>query len=357
LSISRPVAAAILIALLCAAAGFGGGWWLGDREGRKAGFAVGKRYGEVQAAKRPPVLVRDEAISVERLTAAGVFSMLPDLSESLQTRLATLLNRGITPCEKYAQRGVSLARSLVDPERGCGLEMDQVPLALAALQTFEDLEDALAVLRVERRGHPDVEGRPRLGSPDAQIVLVEYSDFQCPYCVRTHKKIRKLVEGRDDVALVYKHFPLRRHAAALSAAIAAEAASEQGRFWEMHDALFGLGRSIGEGIDGKVPVPPEGPVYFEAEAESIGLDLDRYRVDFRSERVRDRVDADREEAERLGIRGTPTFLLGGVRVRPGPGSDRLTRQIARARAESEGRFSWDLPKLPEGVSDPTVDAP
>ena len=344
----------MLIGLLCAAASFGGGWWFGDSQGRKAGFAIGKRYGEVQASKVAPVPVRDEGISPARLEAAGAFEALPPGSEDGWAALSQLLNRAPTPCAKYARRGVSLAKSLAEPDgAGCGLERGQVPLAWAALKTLGDLDEAVAVLRVERRAQPSHAGRPRRGSADADVVLVEYSDFQCPYCVRSHKAIRKLMEGRDDVALVYKHLPLSMHPAALPAALAAEAAAEQGRFWEMHDALFALGRGIGDGVEAKDVVPAEGPVHYEAQARKIGLDVERYRADYRSELVRGRVEADEAEAERLGVRGTPTFLLGGERVRPGPTPEQLSRQVARAVAEAQGTFSWDLPPLPDGVPDPS----
>jgi len=347
---NRAIAFAVLACVVCAAAGFGAGWYFGDRAGGKNGFAIGKRYGEVQAGKRAPVPVRDEAIDVARLSAAGAYESLPDLSDEQRASLAVVLNRAPTPCDRLARRGLSLARSLVDDEEAkCSAAADQVGLALAAMRSFETVEEAVAVLRVERRVSPNVDGRARRGGPDASIVLVEYSDFQCPYCVRVHEEIAALVEGRDDVALVYKHLPLRMHPAAVPAAIAAEAAAEQGRFWEMHDALFALGKAIGDGVDGDDPVPADGPVYYEAQAEAIGLDLERYREDFRSEEVRDRVDDDTDEAERLGVRGTPTFLLGGARVRPGPSPERFTRQIARARAEAQGTFSWDLPELPPGV--------
>lgn len=349
----RPIAFAILLGVVCAAAGFGGGWWFGDRDGRKDGFAIGKRYAEVQAAKRSPIPVLDEGIDLARLTAAGVFDGTEGPDDSA---LVQLLNRAPSPCEKYARRGLSLARSLVDPEASCGLEGAQVSLARAALHSFDSIEEAIAVLRVERRMDPDITGRPRRGNPDAAVVLVEYSDFQCPYCVRAHDKITKLMAGRDDIALVYKHLPLRMHPAAVPAAIAAEAAAEQGKFWEMHDALFALGKKIGDGVDGSDPVPAEGSVYYEAQAEAIGLDLEQYRADFRSDLVRDRVDDDAEEADRLGVRGTPTFVLGGARTRPGPSSDRLSRQIARAQSEAAGQFSWDLPPLPPGV-DPADAAP
>ena len=352
----RSLLTTLLVGLLLAAAGAGGGWYFGDRNGRADGFAIGRRYGEVEAGKRPPVPVRDEGIPSDAIQASGGFDGLSDLTDVERGALTALLNQAPTPCPRFSRRGLSLARAIVSPkEAGCGTERAQVPLALAALRTFDDPGEALAVLRVERRLNPLVEGRATRGNPSAPIVLVEYSDFQCPYCVRSHKKIQALVEGRDDVALIYKHLPLRMHPAAVPAALAAEAAAEQGKFWEMHDALFALGRSIGDGVDAKTPVPPVGSVYFEEQAEALGLDLDRFREDVRSERVRGRVDADAAEANRLGVNGTPTFVLGGIKVRPGPDEERFTRQINRALAESRGAFSWDLPAIPPGV-DPAAAA-
>src|SRR5690349_14404997 len=83
------------------------------------------------------------------------------------------------------------------------------------------------------------EGEHVRGNPQAGIVIVEYGDFQCPYCARAYPTLRELQERhRDRIALVYRHLPLGMHPYAQSAAEAAEAAGAQGKFWEMHDALF-----------------------------------------------------------------------------------------------------------------------
>ncbi len=198
------------------------------------------------------------------------------------------------------------------------------------------------MLRVETRVAPSTEGRARRGNPDADVVLVEWSDFQCPYCTRAQRPIHGLLEARDDVAFVYKHMPLSFHPAAYPAALAVEAAGKQGRFWEMHDALFDLGKGIGDHVDKEVPVPPAGPVPFESLAEELGLDVERYRADFRSDEVEAIVAADREEAAALGVNGTPTFFVGDRRVRERLSVPVLTALVDKAKGEREYRFAWDL---------------
>ena len=175
---------------------------------------------------------------------------------------------------------------------------------------------------------------------------MEWADFQCPYCVRSQRLLEELVAERDDVRVVFKHFPLSFHPAALPAALAVEAAGEQDRFWEMHDALFELGKDIGAGIDPDKQVPETGAVPFEELAKKVGLDVMRFRSDFRSEAIRGRVEADRKEAKEIGVNGTPSFFIGGRRVVERPSVESFSLLVDKAIGEREGRFSWDLQPAP-----------
>ncbi len=150
-----------------------------------------------------------------------------------------------------------------------------------------------------RRYSVDVEGAPARGLESAKVSIVEFSDFQCPFCGRvvpTLERIEK--EYGDRVRVVFKHLPLSIHPKAPAAHAAAEAAHKQGKFWEMHDRIFANQRVLE-------------PDVFEGYAEAIGLDLDRYRADVASESVKKRIDADMSEARRLGVTGTPGFFLNG----------------------------------------------
>jgi Na+/H+ antiporter NhaA len=136
-----------------------------------------------------------------------------------------------------------------------------------------------------------------LGPDDAPVTLIEYGDFECPYCGRAEDAIRRVRERYGDrLRFVFRHFPLREvHPHAVSAALAAEAAADQGRFWEMHDVLFANQLALTD-------------VDLTAYGERLGVnawaDLDRHRA---------RVNADREGGERGGVAGTPTFFVNGRR--------------------------------------------
>ncbi|MBD1821067.1 thioredoxin domain-containing protein [Cyanobacteria bacterium FACHB-DQ100] len=133
-----------------------------------------------------------------------------------------------------------------------------------------------------------------------KTVLVEFSDFQCPYCQAAAGTVREFVtKNRDRVTLVYKHLPLTSiHAQALPAAKAAWAAGQQGKFWEFHDGLFAQQQQLGE------------PLYANL-AKSLGLDVTRFDRDRNSQAAEAAITADVQLAEKLGINGTPFFVMNG----------------------------------------------
>jgi protein-disulfide isomerase len=144
-----------------------------------------------------------------------------------------------------------------------------------------------------------VKGSPALGSTDAEVEIVEFSDFQCPFCSRVWPTLQQVREEYgDDVRIVFKHLPLRIHPKAPAAHAAAEAAHRQGKFWEMHDAIFANPRELS-------------PEQFEKYAQEIGLDVAKFKTDVASPDVKARVDADQSEAAKLGVSGTPSFFING----------------------------------------------
>lgn len=143
------------------------------------------------------------------------------------------------------------------------------------------------------------------GTATSTATLIEYSDFECPACASYYWLLKQVVpqlEGR--VRFSYRHFPLRQsHANAQLAAQAAEAAGQQGKFWELHDRLF-------EGHDewaGK----PDARVRFTAYAQALGLDVARFTADLDARATADAVEADFQRGLAAGVRGTPTFYLNG----------------------------------------------
>ena len=157
------------------------------------------------------------------------------------------------------------------------------------------------------------------GNPAAAITLVEYGDFECPYCARAYPIVKTLLARfPDDLRVVFRHAPqTRQHPAAERAAEAAEAAGAQDRFWPFHDRLF------------ERPEPLDWPRLL-GEARALELDLDCFTADVELHRFRDVVT----RLERSGahtVRGTPTFFLDGVRYEDTWDVDTLSRAIAARR--------------------------
>lgn len=144
-----------------------------------------------------------------------------------------------------------------------------------------------------------------LGIDSARVEVIEYSDFECPYCARFASvqmpAIREQLVATGKVRWRYRDFPLPVHQYSRYASLAAQCAGEQGKFWEMHDQLF-FNHSWAQ--TGK---NPRG--LFRDFAKAIGLDLDKYDACMDSQRYAGRIEASRQEGEALGIPGTPTFFV------------------------------------------------
>jgi protein-disulfide isomerase len=150
----------------------------------------------------------------------------------------------------------------------------------------------------------DVSNAPILGNPDAPVTLVEYSDFQCPFCARAAPLVKALLDKYpDDLKVAYMHFPLSFHQAAKPTAIASMAAQEQGKFWEFHDVLFENVRSLDAGK-------------IEEYATKAGLDVDRFKQDMQknAQAYNQRVESDMRIAQTAEVRGTPTLYINGRKV-------------------------------------------
>ena len=182
-----------------------------------------------------------------------------------------------------------------------------VVLALAALgmsgaavkQRFFSPPDLTRVVEVENWRQLADTGH-RMGPADAPVVIVEFSDFQCPFCRQAADLLRELRDRYPgQVAVVYRHLPLKGHRYAESAALASECAAEQGMFEAYHDALFARSDSIG--VTG-----------WDAYARRAEVpDLARFRECVDSGRLFSRVEADLRAARRLRFNGTPTFIVNG----------------------------------------------
>jgi len=140
---------------------------------------------------------------------------------------------------------------------------------------------------------------PSRGPETAPVVLVEFADFECPFCQHIAPQLDALWERRKEaVRFIFKFMPLSVHPHGELAARAAIAALRQGKFWEMHRQLFASGGRL-EQSD------------LEAYAKALGLDISRFRMDMESPATKALLDADRKLADDLGVRGTPTVFING----------------------------------------------
>jgi protein-disulfide isomerase len=140
------------------------------------------------------------------------------------------------------------------------------------------------------------------GDPDAPIVLVEYGDYQCPYCAAAHPIVKDLL-GRfhPHLALVFRHFPLSEaHPLAFAAAQTAEFGAERNRFWEMHDALY-------------MNQPRLSLQTFFALAQALGLPQNELQTALTGDRYADKIRSDFLNGVRSDVNGTPCFFINGVR--------------------------------------------
>ncbi|MBK6007145.1 thioredoxin domain-containing protein [Ramlibacter ginsenosidimutans] len=159
------------------------------------------------------------------------------------------------------------------------------------------------------------------GSPDAPVVLVEYADFECPYCGAAYGVVKNLErELPDTLAVVFRQFPLVNvHPHAQLAAEAAEAAGAQGQFWRMHDVLF-------EHQDALAPAD------LIKYAAALHLDVKRFAGDLSGHAFLPKIEDDMEGGLQSGVQGTPTFFINGVLHRGGHDEASLLAAIMRVAA-------------------------
>jgi protein-disulfide isomerase len=137
------------------------------------------------------------------------------------------------------------------------------------------------------------------GPAAASVVMVEFSDFQCPFCSQAAALIKQITDAYpNDVRFIYKNYPLPFHKEAMPAAKAAVAAGKQGKFFEMHDKLFENQRALSE-------------EFYTKAAQEIGLDVEKFKKDMADPSVQAQIDQEMKEASQADVRGTPTIFING----------------------------------------------
>ncbi len=252
-----------------------------------------------------PSLLLCCALGCDQRTDEELRSMMGDVAASHVESLRAQQGKAAELAQAQEDRVKALERQLADVQtQVVGLEgqLADVRLRLDPLEkapakptpsVAAGRPDPAAVYRVE------LGDAQTLGPDTALVTIVTFSDFQCPYCGRVHPTIEELrKEYGADLRYAFKHNPLAFHKEARHAAIAAEAAGEQGKFWEMHDKLFAKQRDIN-------------PANIERWARELKLDVKQFENDLGSTAISERVDRHQRQANDLGARGTPAFFVNG----------------------------------------------
>ena len=218
-----------------------------------------------------------------------------------------LLSIGLISCSMPTQAG---SRQPTDAElqaKVLQIVRDNPQVVIESVQAYQQKQQEKqqqaqkAVLQGMKANPKSVIGEsPTTGASDQKIVLMLFSDFQCPFCGKSHQTIKQFMANhQNQVTLGYKHLPLSAiHPEALPAAKASWAAAQQGKFWEFQDALYTQQDKLGE------------PFYL-ATAKSLNLDLKRFDQDRNSDAANAAIQKDVEMAQQLGVNGTPFMLMNG----------------------------------------------
>jgi protein-disulfide isomerase len=166
-----------------------------------------------------------------------------------------------------------------------------------------------------------VASSPTRGNPHADIVMLKFSDFQCPFCAQATTEVETfLADAKDEVLFVYKHLPLiQSHPEAVPAAQAAWAAQQQGQFWPYHDALFARQGELGEDL-------------YVAIAQELNLDLEQFNRDRASEGANAAIAQDLALSQELRLTSTPTFLMGELLLPGAIPADLFAEALIRLKA-------------------------
>ncbi len=223
---------------------------------------------------------------------------------------------------------------VVDPN--CSYSKGMAAAVVDAIAHGKNVDEAQAAAVASKWGHLQqpkllddpvtipVAGAPSTGPQHAPITIVEFSDFQCPYCAAAVPEIGAVLKAYPtQVKLIFKQYPLEMHSQADLAAAAALAAQKQGKFWEMHDAMFAHHDELSR-------------ANILAFAKQIGLDIKRFQEDLDSTDVRENVIRDVQDGDHAGVEGTPTIFINGQRYN-GPIALNALKPVFEAELKPTGQ--------------------
>jgi len=254
--------------------------WIGVED------AMGKRLLAKEAQKR--------GVAVEALREAEVLSKVtPPTEEEIQQ----YYDRNAEQIGVDYKTAAPLLKQQLAQERALTLER-------AFVDKLRDQSKVEYAFPIPELPHEKVEigTGPSWGKKDARVTLVEFSDFQCPYCSRASLMIKKLKElYPNDLRVEFRDYPLAQHPQARGAAEAGHCANEQGKFWEYHDLLFQNARALGQAD-------------LQRYAVQVGLDLKAFNACLESDRPRNAVEASVSLGQKAGVQGTPALYVNGIKL-------------------------------------------
>lgn len=285
----------------------------------KAEVAQAKSAAGKSGGKSAPPPVKSTSLTATDL-ASPALSQLP---ADQQAVALGVLNEIVGPCDPCVDAGLSLAACAKAKGNICenmGGLVERAARLAGEGKSAVDITTALTYGAGWAR--VDLTGSPRKGGAQAPIVVVEYSEYQCPFCKRAQSTMAELEEKYgDQVSFVFKHFPLAKHTQAKPAAIASIAAERQGKFWEYKHALFEHQKDLRtEGI-------------FEQIATEVGLNLEQFRKDIADPEIEAQIKADVAQAKLLGVTGTPCFFVNGYKLKGAKPLDAFVDVIDRELAD------------------------
>lgn len=220
----------------------------------------------------------------------------------------------------------------------CSYSTGMTAAVIEAIAAGKTVDEAQAAALASKWGHVQqakllddpvtipVKGAPTEGSPNAPITLVEFSDFQCPYCAAAIPELNAVLKAYPtQVKLIFKQYPLEMHSHADLAAAAAIAAQKQGKFWQMHDSLFQHHDDLSR-------------ANILALAKANGLDMQKFEEDLDSTAVRETVVRDVQDGDHAGVEGTPTIFINGQRYN-GPIALNALKPVFEAELKPAGTQS------------------
>jgi protein-disulfide isomerase len=182
-----------------------------------------------------------------------------------------------------------------------------------------------------RDDSPKTDDRAQLGPSDALVTIVTFSDFQCPFCSRLATTVHEIAERHPDVRIVFRNLPLDMHPRARECAKAALAAGRQGKFWEMHDAMFAAQKSLGS-------------IAFADLAAKIGIDVDRFTSDMADPELDRLITEDEALASQFKVRGTPAAFVNGRFMSGAQPLDAYEAMIDEERAKAQRLVDGGTPR-------------